>query len=61
MRKALLRRQATAQVQWIVVAALLVIALFAGIAAMGTATKAGMNTVAQDVGDPTKLTKQFGS
>jgi hypothetical protein len=61
MRPAIARRQGNAEVQWIVIAVVIVLGLAATWAALGTAARDNMNQTATEVGDPTKLVNRFGS
>jgi len=54
-------RPAKAVVQWIVVAAIIVMALVAGVQLMGTRANTKLNQTATDVANPTSLTTRFGS
>ena len=54
-------RRGTSVVQWVVVAALLTLALVAGVTVMGSRTNTKLNQTASDVGNPSALTQRFGS
>jgi len=54
-------RRGQAVMQWVVVAALLALAIIAGVTLMGTRTNNKLNQTASDVGNPKALTQRFGS
>jgi hypothetical protein len=54
-------RRGKAIAQWVVVAALLILALMAGVTVMGTRTNNKLNQTAGDVANPSALTQRFGS
>jgi outer membrane murein-binding lipoprotein Lpp len=54
-------RRGKAVAQWVVVAALLTLAIVAGVTLIGTRTNNKMNQTASDVGNPSALTQRFGS
>jgi predicted negative regulator of RcsB-dependent stress response len=54
------RRRGSSNVQWVVIAVVMVVGLLATWTVFGTRTRTQMNNVADDVGDPTKLVKRFG-
>jgi len=54
-------RRGTSVVQWVVVAALVTLAIVAGVTLVGTRTNNKMNQTASDVGNPSSLTQRFGS
>jgi Flp pilus assembly pilin Flp len=54
-------RRGTSVVQWVVVAALVTLAIVAGVTLVGTRTNNKMNQTASDVGNPSALTQRFGS
>lgn len=54
-------RRGKTVVQWIIIAALLVLAVVAGVTAVGTRTNNKLNETAADVGNPAALTQRFGS
>jgi Flp pilus assembly pilin Flp len=60
MRHQLVRRGVT-YVQWCVIAAVITLAVIAGVTVMGNRTNDKLNQTASDVSDPAKLTKRFGS
>jgi len=60
MREHLVRR-GTASVQWIVIAALIVLAIVGTVAMIGTRTSTKLNETATDVANPTSLKNRFGS
>jgi hypothetical protein len=60
-RRLVTRRRGGAYVQWILIASAIFAGLLIAWANMGTQTSARMDKIAEGVGDPTKLTKQFGS
>ena len=55
------RRSGFAAVQWIVVAALVVLVVFASVRLIGTGSTTKMNQTASDLANPTNLTKHMGS
>ena len=59
IRSNLLRR-GVAKVQWVILVAGLVVVLFGTISLLGNRTSERMGSLAEGVGDPTTLTKQFG-
>ena len=61
MRRNLSRRSGISAVQWIVVAALVVLAVFFTVRLVGTGSSAKMNQTASDLANPTNLTKHMGS
>jgi len=54
-------RRGKAIAQWVVVAALLALAIVAGVTLLGTRTNNKLNQTASDVGNPSALTQRFGS
>jgi Flp pilus assembly pilin Flp len=54
-------RRGKAIAQWVVVAALLTLAIVAGVTVMGTRTNNKLNQTAGDVANPAALTQRFGS
>jgi hypothetical protein len=48
-------------VQWVIIAALLVMGAVGGAALIGTGTNNKLNQTATDVGNPQNLTTRFGS
>ena len=56
-----LARRGIANVQWAVVAALVFLAIVAGVTVLGNRTNTKMNQVSTDVTDPSALTRRFGS
>jgi Flp pilus assembly pilin Flp len=54
-------RRGIANVQWAVVAALVFLAIVAGVTVLGSRTNTRMNQVSTDVTDPAALTQRFGS
>jgi Flp pilus assembly pilin Flp len=54
-------RRGTTNVQWAVVAALIALALVAGVTLVGTRTNTKLNQTASDVASPSALTQRFGS
>jgi hypothetical protein len=60
MRRKRARRGITS-LQWIVIAAALVLVIFATVQLIGTSTRTKMNETVTDVGDPKNLTTRFGS
>jgi len=54
-------RRGTSVVQWVVVAALVTLAIVAGVTLVGTRTNNKMNQTASDVGNQSSLTQRFGS
>lgn len=53
-------RRGKAVAQWVVVAALLALAILAGVTSLGTRANNKLNQTATDVGNPTSLTTRFG-
>jgi len=60
MRTRLLRR-GTSVVQYVVVAALIILALATAATTLGTRTNTKLNQTGTDVGNPKNLTTRFGS
>jgi uncharacterized membrane protein YjfL (UPF0719 family) len=58
MRRYVVRR-GQAVVQWIVVAALIFLAVYAGVTLLGPNTSSKLNQTATDVGNPKSLTTRF--
>jgi len=56
-----LTRSGKSLVQWIVVAALVFLAIVAGVTVIGSRTNNKLNQTVTDVADPTSLTTRFGS
>jgi Flp pilus assembly pilin Flp len=54
-------RAGVSQVQWVVIAALITLAIVGGISVLGTNTNTKLNETATDVGNPQSLTTRFGS
>lgn len=54
-------RTGTSLVQWVVVAALLALAVVAGVTLVGTRANNKLNETATDVATPSSLTQRFGS
>jgi len=54
-------RHGKALVTWVVVAAVVTLAIVAGVALLGTNTDNKLNQTATDVADPHALTQRFGS
>jgi Flp pilus assembly pilin Flp len=54
-------RAGVAVVQWVVVAAAIVLALVAGVTLVGTQTNTKLNQTVTDVANPASLTTRFGS
>jgi Flp pilus assembly pilin Flp len=54
-------RRGISNVQWVVIAALLSLAVVAGVTLVGTSTNNKLNETATDVGNPKNLTTRFGS
>jgi hypothetical protein len=61
MRRRFPRRSGFATVQWIVVAALVVLVVFASVRLIGTGSSTKMTQTATDLTNPTNLTKHMGS
>jgi Flp pilus assembly pilin Flp len=60
MRRSRIRRGVSA-VQWIVLAAVITLAIVATITVLGTRTNNKLNQTATDVADPASLVNRFGS
>ena len=54
-------RRGTAVMQWVVVAALITLALIAGVTLVGSRANTKLNQTATDVSSPSSLTQRFGS
>lgn len=54
-------RRGAALVQWCVIAALIVLAVVAGVTLIGTGTNAKLGETATDMANPQSLTTRFGS
>jgi len=54
-------RRGTAVTQWVVVAAIIVLALVAGVTLLGTRANTKLNETATDVANPKTLITRFGS
>jgi Flp pilus assembly pilin Flp len=54
-------RRGASVMQWVVVAAALVLVIVAGITLVGTRTSTKLNQTATDVASPSSLTTRFGS
>ena len=54
-------RAGSSTVQWVVIAALITLAIVGGIALLGTNTNTRLNQTATDVANPQSLTTRFGS
>jgi negative regulator of sigma E activity len=54
-------RRGITSMQWIVVAALVVLAVFAGVQLVGQGTKSKMSQTGSDLANPVNLTKHMGS
>jgi Flp pilus assembly pilin Flp len=61
MRRNINRRSGISAVQWIVVAALIVLVVFATVQVVGNRSSTKMNQTATDLTNPTNLTKHMGS
>ena len=61
MRRRFSRHSGFATVQWIVVAALVVLVVFASVRLIGTGSSAKMTQTATDLTNPTNLTTHMGS
>jgi hypothetical protein len=55
-----LLRRGVAKVQWVIIAACIVVVLFVTVSLLGNHTSDQMDKVAEGVADPAALTKQFG-
>ena len=55
------RRRGINSVQWVVIAAATVLAIFATVQIIGSRTNTKLNQTATDVGNPQNLTTRFGS
>jgi hypothetical protein len=53
-------RRGSSNVQWIIIATVMVVGMLIGWTTFGQKSKVHMNGVADDIGDPTKLVKRFG-
>ena len=54
-------RRGMSTTQWVVIAALITLAIVAGITNLGTRTNTKLNQTATDVANPQALTQRFGS
>ena len=54
-------RHGQASVQWIVIAAVIVLAIVGTVATLGSRTNTKLNQTATDVADPVSLKNRFGS
>ena len=61
MRRNLTCRRGVSTVQWVVVAAVVVLVVFASVRLVGTNSTTKMNQTASDLANPTNLTKHMGS
>lgn len=61
MRRIQTHRRGTAVTQWVVVAALIVLALIGSVALLGTRANNKLNETATDMANPQSLTTRFGS
>ena len=60
MRLVPVRRRGSSNIQWIVIAAVVVLGLVGTWAVLGSRTNTKMQQNAEDVGDPTRLVERFG-
>ena len=61
MRRRFTRRSAISTVQWVVVASLVVLAVFSTVQLIGPRTNTKLNQTASDLANPAELTKHMGS
>jgi hypothetical protein len=61
MRRRFPRHSGLATVQWIVVAALILLVVFASVRLIGTGSSTKMTQTAADLANPTNLTTHMGS
>jgi Flp pilus assembly pilin Flp len=61
MRSRIYRRRGISLVQWCVMAALITLAIVAGVANIGPRASTKLNQTATDVANPANLTTRFGS
>ena len=61
MVRRILRRRGISAVQWAVVAALVVLVVFASVRLVGTRSSTKMSQTASDLANPTNLTQHMGS
>lgn len=54
-------RRGISSVQWVVIAAVIVLVIFATVQVLGSRTNTKLNQTVTDVGNPANLTTRFGS
>ncbi len=61
MRPSIGRRRGSSEVQWVIIAVVIVLGCAATWAVFGTRTSNKLGETASDMADPTKLVNRFGS
>jgi len=61
MHRSFARRRGISTVQWCVMAALITLAVIAGVTTVGTRNSTKLNQTATDLANPKNLTTRFGS
>lgn len=60
LRKLARKRKGMGTTEWVLVAAFIALVVVGAVTAMGTRVDSELDTTAQDVADPTRLTQRFG-